>query len=451
MPRPLLWLIAIVFCGLESQTAIRSALATTTLTNAIIQSLRNEVELRPQGESARPAVMDDEMLPGDALATSRESFAELVFNDGSLARVGERVLFRFEPNTRTFRLNNGTVLLLIPPGQGRTRLRTPNATAGIRGSALFIRYIRETDTTLVGALTDSGIEVYNQDETERYELDPGQLAVIINDHIHRIYEFDLDRFYDTSPLVNGLGLQNPNYYANRGVSDTTSEPSGVSLVRAETLTALENQQFDESDNVVENPDFMQMTATLDDLREAGFNRDILAPTPAVSPVDRPSDEQIEHVLDVTEVQTSPLESTSLSDTNRPSVDRQPDARRDLNSGDRPGVDDPLRPNPDAGPDLREPRRPDPNSGDRPTPEPGDRRQPGNRRNPNNGREPNTPNRPEPGGDRRPDRDDDRRPDRDDDRRPDRDDDDRPDRDDDDREEPRGPRIDDNIDVGAGED
>lgn len=395
MKRKLVFLLTALVWVIGSQMFIRSASATTPLTRAVIQLIRNDVDLIPEGEDARPAEISDRMEPGDALATARQSFAELYFNDGSLARVGESVLFRFVPNTRTFRLNNGTVLLLIPPGQGRTRLQTPNATAGIRGSALFVRYIRETDTTIVGALTDSGIEVYNEDETERYELEAGQVALVIEDRIERIYQMDLERFYETSELAQGLYLGETDLLATRREIETVAQLESVVLVRAETLTALEGYEFDDSGDVQETPAFTRMSATEEDLEDAG-----LVPSPAATfPVDdeagdRPS-QQIDRILDATEVQNTPT-----GDGRSPAT---PDIRQP----------EPDRPSPDN--ERPEPERPNPGN-ERPTPE---RPNPGNERpEPTPQRPEPTPQRPEPErpepDDERPEPDDDR-PEPDDDR------------------------------------
>ncbi|MEM9451651.1 MAG: iron dicitrate transport regulator FecR [Cyanobacteria bacterium P01_E01_bin.6] len=429
MPRKLTLLLTLLLCSLGSQLVVRKAVATTPLTYAVIQLLRNEVELLPEGELARPAAISDEMVPGDALATSREAFAELFFNDGSLARVGERVLFRFVPETRTFRLDNGTVLLLIPPGQGRTRLRTPNATAGIRGSALFVRYNEETDTTLIGALTDSGIEAYNHDETERYELESGQMAVVVDNHIQQIYQFDLERFYETSELTRGLNLESPEYFANQGQLETTLEPESLTLVRSETLTALEEYKFDDSGVVLEMPDFVRMSATLEDLRDVGLGANFSAQSPGNDRAgDRPSS-QFDRVLDVTEVQNDPIGRSSPDP-----LDRQPTP-----GNRRPDVND-RRPEPDnRRPDVDD-RRPEP---DNRQPDVDDRRpEPDNRQPDVDDRQPDVDDRrPEPDN-RQPDVDD-RQPDVDD-REPDVDD-----RQPDNDRDPRGPEEGD-IDVEAGE-
>lgn len=218
----------------------------TPLTRAIIQSLRNSARLILRDRPPRPARRQDVMVPGDALVTAQASLAELRFNDGSLARIGERALFRFAPRTRTFRLDNGTVLLLIPPGQGQTRVRTPNSIAGIRGSALFVQYAPETDTTVVGALTNSGIQVGNRNRSQNQPLQAGQLAVVVKDRITRVYNFDLKTFYETNDLVQGLELtQKPV---------PGQDDPAIAAVRAETIEALQEQH-----QRFQNPDLTRLS------------------------------------------------------------------------------------------------------------------------------------------------------------------------------------------------
>jgi hypothetical protein len=222
--------------------------AITPLTRAEIQDLRNIVQLIPKDKlKKRPARKLDAMTPGDGVATGRASLADLRFNDGSLARVGEQALFQFLPKTRDFKLSNGTVLLLIPPGQGQTRIQTPNAAAAIRGSALFVRYNQQTDTTIVGALTNSGIEVSNKEATETKVLEAGQMVIIVKGKFDRLYDFDLRNFYETSQLVRELDL-------NRQSPVLTPDPA-ITRVQAETTAALKAQPPVKGEGVIE----MQLT------------------------------------------------------------------------------------------------------------------------------------------------------------------------------------------------
>ncbi|MEH1941181.1 MAG: FecR family protein, partial [Nostoc sp.] len=226
--------------------------AITPLTRAEIQDLRNMVQLIPKDKlKKRPARKSDAMIPGDGLSTGRASLADLRFNDGSLARVGEQALFQFLPKTRSFRLSNGTALLLIPPGRGQTRIQTPSAAAAIRGSALFVRYDQQTDTTIVGALTNSGIEVSNKEASQTQLLQAGQMMVIVKGKFQGLYDFDLRNFYQTSDLVRGFDLTKQNI-------TPTADPA-IASVQAETTAALNAQSPITGEGVVENPSFLQLT------------------------------------------------------------------------------------------------------------------------------------------------------------------------------------------------
>ena len=230
----------------------QQARAETALNRAVVQKLNNLVQLIRQNNAAHPARVSDTMTPGDALSTGRSSLAELRFNDGSLARVGEQAIFRFMPKTRNFKLSNGTLLLLVPPGRGTTDVWTPNATAAIRGSALFLRYIPETATTVVGALTNSNIEVSNQGASQRQVLQAGEMAVIIKDRIEALYKFDLKTFYETSDLVQGLDLNKKS-----GVATDRA----IAQVQAETSAALAAQSPIPNAEAIVNPTFVRRSDT----------------------------------------------------------------------------------------------------------------------------------------------------------------------------------------------
>ncbi len=240
---------------------------------ARVDFLSNRVQLVPREQRSRRARIADVLSIGDALRTARASRAELRFNDGSLARVGERATFRFTPNTRNFQLSNGTVLLLIPPGRGRSTIQTPNAVTGIQGSALFVRYIPETDTTIVGALTDnpSGpMILFNEAGTERQALRSNEIGVIEGDRITQIYQFDGALFWQSSGLAEGFDYLAP--------PSQTGDP--LDGVREEIREALSNQRPLNSDSVIENPDsFSRPAPPVEEVPEPAINEPVAANSP----------------------------------------------------------------------------------------------------------------------------------------------------------------------------
>ena len=260
-----LFLIVLNVLSLSTALLPTSVRAEIPLTFADIQALLRQVRLQPRNQPPRPAQVRERMTPGDALSTARSSRADLRFNDGSLARVGELALFRFLPNTRRFNLSNGTALLLIPPGRGTTNVTTPNVSAGIRGSALFVRVDKQTNTTIVGALTNSGITVTDNGTNRIVELKAGQLAVVDPKGL-RLFDFDLTTFYQTSDLVRGLNLdQKP--------SDSSSD-KGIAAVQGETSEALGKQEKIQDEKLVKNPDFIRLSP-----QPPGFPQETIADPP----------------------------------------------------------------------------------------------------------------------------------------------------------------------------
>ncbi|MEH2106698.1 FecR family protein, partial [Nostoc sp.] len=286
--------------------------AITPLTRAEIQNLRNIVQLIPRDNlKKRPARKLDAMTPGDGLSTGRASLADLRFNDGSLARVGEQALFQFLPKTRDFKLLNGTVLLLIPPGKGQTRIQTPNAAAAIRGSALFVRYDQKTDTTIVGALTNSGIEVSNKEASQTQVLEAGQMVIIVEGKFQNLYDFDLRNFYETSQLVRELDL-------NRQSPVPTRDPAIIS-VQAETAAALQAQPPIKGEGVIENPSFVQLTPPVSPTQTTPNTSTQTTPNTSTQTTPVTSTEKLSNTstqtTPVTSTQTTPVTSTEkLSNT-----------------------------------------------------------------------------------------------------------------------------------------
>jgi len=223
------------------------------LTWARVDFIRNRVQLVPSEQNGRRANIADILRLGDSLRTARASRAELRFNDGSLARVGERATFRFTPNTRNFQLSNGTILLLIPPGRGRSSIQTPNAVTGIQGSALFVRYIPETDTTIVGALTDNPdgpMVLFNRDGSEQQALRANEIGVVEGNQITEIYQFDGTLFWQSSGLAEGF-----NYLAETTGSD---ELDGV---RQEIREAISTQGRLNGESIITNPETFKSPST----------------------------------------------------------------------------------------------------------------------------------------------------------------------------------------------
>jgi len=255
---------------------IAAAIDQEPLRWAEIIFLRNRAQLLREDEDVRRANVADRLNVGDALRTLRRSRAELRFNDDSLARIGERATFQFTPNTRNFQLTNGTVLLLIPPSRGRTTIQTPNAVTGIQGSALFVRYIPETNTTIVGALTDNPngpMVLFNEDGTEQQALRANEVGVIEGDRITELYRLDSELFWQSSPLAEGFDYS----------QDSPTGTDSLDAVRQEIREAISKQEplLENDESIIENPDSFRRP--VDEPVEEGSSDQINTPEGSAAP------------------------------------------------------------------------------------------------------------------------------------------------------------------------
>jgi hypothetical protein len=137
-------LIGSILCGSFN---LPVAAQQDALTRAEVYRLQNNVQLLLRNQTPRPARLADVLVPLDALRTSASSIAELLFNEGSIARVDQNTTFRFEVGLRRFRLpnlvalnettfvlENGTALIISPPASVGTQIRTPQSQINIAAS-----------------------------------------------------------------------------------------------------------------------------------------------------------------------------------------------------------------------------------------------------------------------------------------------------------------------------
>ncbi|WP_414565347.1 MULTISPECIES: FecR domain-containing protein [unclassified Anabaena] len=253
------------------------------LTRAEVYKLIKIVELLLHNQTARPAQPQDVIVPRDAVRTGENSEAQLFFNDKSLIRVDQSSTFRFEPGLRRFKLRNllalnemifklenGTALVLSPPGSVGTEVETPESQIQIlavrpttaqknntfiaanknnkisqnnlflpaqKASAVMVMHDQTRNATQVFALTDGDIKISDQQGKKTVALQGGQTVAVRNGVVGNVQEFDLQGFYRSISLTTGLGPGQENVVAQESVPVQET----LKAVRIETLAALRNQ------------------------------------------------------------------------------------------------------------------------------------------------------------------------------------------------------------------
>ena len=228
--------------------------ASDLLTRGEVYKLINNAQLLQNNRPARPAQLSDVLVPQDAIRTATRSRAELLFNEGSLARIGSSAIFRFIPGMRGFQLRNGTALIMSPPTTVATRVETLEGQAiaelppssidapptsekfQTRSLAMVIHVDATKNTSEFFNLTNNPIKVLDAKGNFIF-INGGETVTVQNGVIGQVQTFDLKRFYQTSSLSIGLAPGQEGAIAQ----ESARVQQTLNLVRGATIAALNLQ------------------------------------------------------------------------------------------------------------------------------------------------------------------------------------------------------------------
>ncbi|MEM8719496.1 MAG: FecR family protein [Cyanobacteria bacterium P01_G01_bin.39] len=221
-----------------------SASASTVIKEAEIYKTRNQVELNlgqnTEWQSAQPG---DVIAPQDSVRTGANSRADILFNEGTLVRTGAGTTFRFPPGKRSFELTSGAALIMIRPEQGQSTINTPEAKVVSQGTALFVQHNSQSNSSLIGVLTNSPaglVEVSSADGTITLQLQAGQFVSIVQGVVGLVEHFVLPMFYETVELSAGLGME-PQAMEALLAQESPEVQATIRAVQAEAIDPLQNQ------------------------------------------------------------------------------------------------------------------------------------------------------------------------------------------------------------------
>ncbi|MCY6494074.1 hypothetical protein [Leptolyngbya sp. GGD] len=224
------------------------------LTRGEVYKLTNQAQLLQRNRPARPARLSDVLVPQDAIKTATRSRAELLFNEGSLARIGSNAIFRFIPGMRGFQLRNGTALIMSPPTTVATRIETLDGSAiaelppsaidapptseqyQTRSLAMVVHVDGANNKTQFFNLTNNPIKILDN-KGNFIVINGGETVTVQNGVIGKINTFDLRKFYQTSSLSTGLAPAQESLIAQ----EPAKVQATLNLVRVATISALNLQ------------------------------------------------------------------------------------------------------------------------------------------------------------------------------------------------------------------
>ena len=188
-----------LFLSLAGVVAVSPVGAMTELAEGQLLSVVNQVTL---GSGA--AKQSDKLLENMPVATGASSFAEVKFKDASLLRLAPDTRLAFQSKDRSLRLEEGTVLLNVPHGNGGILVEAGGIQGQVTGTTLMASRDKEGNFSFV-ILETTGSAKVTSNTGQTASLVSGQIALVRKiDGTIRVFELNLDAVVQYSPLFNSF-------------------------------------------------------------------------------------------------------------------------------------------------------------------------------------------------------------------------------------------------------
>jgi len=176
-----------------------SAQARVNFEKATITYIQNDVAvadiklLSMDGSAVKKtnASLNQPITKENAVVTGDKSRAELKLNDGSVVRLGQFTVFSFKEGTRDIDLKQGSALMNVPKGMGRTNIKAAAVTAAITGTTVLFQAFEGFAAIYVYEGTVEG----PNGET----LGPGEVLIFENGK-YRVEKFDISKGVGSAAL-----------------------------------------------------------------------------------------------------------------------------------------------------------------------------------------------------------------------------------------------------------
>ena len=150
------------------------------LKEAELTTVKNIVE-RDEGSGAQQAKTNDKIHEKSKVTTAASSMAELTFADSSITRMGANTLFSFQSKERLIKLDQGTLLIHTPPGNGGATVDCGGVTAAVTGTTFMATRDNVGNSVFVLLEGSGGMKITVGGTTTT--IRPGQAASVGADSI----------------------------------------------------------------------------------------------------------------------------------------------------------------------------------------------------------------------------------------------------------------------------
>jgi hypothetical protein len=216
----------------------QTCLAAKELKSGSFAVVKSKVECT-QGTTKSMAKEKDSVDEKSVVDTGAASFTQVDFSDASVLRLGTNTQFSFQSKERIIKLESGSLIMNVPPGNGGIMVDGGGVTGAVSGTTIMASKDAQGNFSFI-VLEGSAGKVIARDGTIT-EIRPGQMATLAAaGGPANVMMVNLDAMKDISPLFAEFESGMPGNEKIQAVADLQAEdiqtdlgslqgPAGVGL------------------------------------------------------------------------------------------------------------------------------------------------------------------------------------------------------------------------------
>ena len=224
---------------LVALTTAQTCLAAKELKTGSFAVVKSKVE-HTQGTTKSMAKEKETVDEKSVVDTGAASFTQLDFSDASVLRLGANTQFSFQSKERIIKLEGGSMIMNVPPGNGGIMVDGGGVTGAVSGTTIMASKDKQGNFSFM-VLEGSGTGKVTARDGKITEIRPGQMATLdIAGGPPKVIAVNMDSLRDNSPLFSEFESAMPGNEKIQAVADLQAEdiqtevgslqgPAGVGL------------------------------------------------------------------------------------------------------------------------------------------------------------------------------------------------------------------------------
>ena len=199
----------------------QTCLAAKELKSGSFAVVKSKVE-HTQGTTKSMAKEKESVDEKSVVDTGAASFTQLDFSDASVLRLGANTQFSFQSKERIIKLESGSMIMNVPPGNGGIMVDGGGVTGAVSGTTIMASKDAQGNFSFI-VLEGSAGKVIARDGTIT-EIRPGQMATLAAaGGAANVMTVNLDAMKDISPLFAEFESGMPGNEKIQAVADLQAE------------------------------------------------------------------------------------------------------------------------------------------------------------------------------------------------------------------------------------